>query len=73
MPRPELQAPPEIFYNEVEARKYTTSSRIVEIQVGFLIIIFTYFPVLPFSVGDSFFELTIGKDFWEGVGAPQFA
>ncbi|KAM0939359.1 putative methyltransferase type 11, 18S rRNA (guanine(1575)-N(7))-methyltransferase Bud23 [Dioscorea sansibarensis] len=32
MPRPELQAPPEIFYNEVEARKYTTSSRIVEIQ-----------------------------------------
>ncbi|ONK70608.1 uncharacterized protein A4U43_C05F35520 [Asparagus officinalis] len=32
MPRPELQAPPEIFYNESEARKYTTSSRIVEIQ-----------------------------------------
>ncbi|XP_039145920.1 18S rRNA (guanine-N(7))-methyltransferase RID2 [Dioscorea cayenensis subsp. rotundata] len=32
MPRPELQAPPEIFYNDVEARKYTTSSRIVEIQ-----------------------------------------
>lgn len=32
MPRPELQAPPEIFYNESEARKYTTSSRIIEIQ-----------------------------------------
>ncbi|KAJ0985181.1 hypothetical protein J5N97_003537 [Dioscorea zingiberensis] len=32
MPRPELQAPPEIFYNDTEARKYTTSSRIVEIQ-----------------------------------------
>ncbi|KQK01213.1 18S rRNA (guanine-N(7))-methyltransferase RID2 [Brachypodium distachyon] len=32
MPRPEVQAPPEIFYNEVEARKYTTSSRIIEIQ-----------------------------------------
>ncbi|XP_074573272.1 18S rRNA (guanine-N(7))-methyltransferase RID2 [Curcuma longa] len=32
MPRPELQAPPEIFYNEAEARKYTTSSRIIEIQ-----------------------------------------
>ncbi|KAI5063491.1 hypothetical protein GOP47_0022038 [Adiantum capillus-veneris] len=30
--RPELQAPPEIFYNESEARKYTTSSRIIEIQ-----------------------------------------
>lgn len=33
MPRPEVQAPPEIFYNETEARKYTTSSRIIEIQV----------------------------------------
>uniref|UniRef100_A0A0D9VMB0 Methyltransferase type 11 domain-containing protein n=1 Tax=Leersia perrieri TaxID=77586 RepID=A0A0D9VMB0_9ORYZ len=32
MPRPEVQAPPEIFYNESEARKYTTSSRIIEIQ-----------------------------------------
>ncbi|KAL5726571.1 18S rRNA (guanine(1575)-N(7))-methyltransferase [Ranunculus cassubicifolius] len=30
--RPEFQAPPEIFYNESEARKYTSSSRIVEIQ-----------------------------------------
>ncbi|KAF8389458.1 hypothetical protein HHK36_026153 [Tetracentron sinense] len=30
--RPELQAPPEIFYNDVEARKYTSSSRIIEIQ-----------------------------------------
>ncbi|KAL2631113.1 hypothetical protein R1flu_015799 [Riccia fluitans] len=30
--RPERQAPPEVFYNEREARKYTTSSRIVEIQ-----------------------------------------
>ncbi|XP_020596627.1 probable 18S rRNA (guanine-N(7))-methyltransferase [Phalaenopsis equestris] len=32
MTRPELQAPPEIFYNDTEARKYTTSSRIIEIQ-----------------------------------------
>ncbi|KAK8964634.1 hypothetical protein KSP40_PGU015417 [Platanthera guangdongensis] len=32
MPRPEFQAPPEIFYNDSEARKYTTSSRIIEIQ-----------------------------------------
>ncbi|CAN6464819.1 unnamed protein product [Victoria cruziana] len=30
--RPELQAPPEFFYNDTEARKYTTSSRIIEIQ-----------------------------------------
>lgn len=32
MTRPELQAPPEIFYNNTEAHKYTTSSRIIEIQ-----------------------------------------
>ncbi|KAL4309965.1 hypothetical protein GQ457_01G049270 [Hibiscus cannabinus] len=31
--RPELQAPPEIFYDDSEARKYTSSSRIAEIQV----------------------------------------
>ncbi|KAL3655432.1 hypothetical protein CASFOL_001218 [Castilleja foliolosa] len=30
--RPELQAPPEIFYNDGEARKYTSSSRIIDIQ-----------------------------------------
>ncbi|XP_062165296.1 18S rRNA (guanine-N(7))-methyltransferase RID2 [Alnus glutinosa] len=30
--RPELQAPPEIFYDDSEARKYTSSSRIIEIQ-----------------------------------------
>ncbi|XP_073056526.1 18S rRNA (guanine-N(7))-methyltransferase RID2-like isoform X2 [Primulina eburnea] len=30
--RPELQAPPEIFYNDEEARKYTSSSRIIDIQ-----------------------------------------
>ncbi|KAI6680877.1 hypothetical protein NL676_034758 [Syzygium grande] len=30
--RPEIQAPPEIFYNDFEARKYTSSSRIIEIQ-----------------------------------------
>lgn len=32
MSRPELQAPPEIFYDDAEARKYTSSSRIIEIQ-----------------------------------------
>lgn len=30
--RPELLAPPEIFYDDSEARKYTSSSRIIEIQ-----------------------------------------
>lgn len=32
MSRPELLAPPEIFYNNDEARKYTSSSRIIDIQ-----------------------------------------
>ncbi|KAK3587591.1 hypothetical protein CHS0354_032791 [Potamilus streckersoni] len=30
--RPEKQAPPEIFYNEDEARKYTSNSRMIEVQ-----------------------------------------
>lgn len=30
--RPEYQAPPEIFYNMEEARKYTSNSRMIEIQ-----------------------------------------
>ncbi|XP_013142426.1 PREDICTED: probable 18S rRNA (guanine-N(7))-methyltransferase isoform X1 [Papilio polytes] len=30
--RPEHQAPPELFYNEDEARKYTQNSRIIDIQ-----------------------------------------
>ncbi|XP_024543963.1 18S rRNA (guanine-N(7))-methyltransferase RID2 isoform X1 [Selaginella moellendorffii] len=34
MARPERQAPPELFYNESESRKYTTSSRIIHIQVN---------------------------------------
>lgn len=32
MSRPELTAPAQIFYNHTEARKYTTSSRVIEIQ-----------------------------------------
>ncbi|EGF98422.1 uncharacterized protein MELLADRAFT_54207 [Melampsora larici-populina 98AG31] len=32
MSRPEHQAPPEIFYNDTEAAKYTTSSRIQSVQ-----------------------------------------
>lgn len=30
--RPEHQAPPEVFYNDAEAKKYATSSRMMEIQ-----------------------------------------
>lgn len=30
--RPELSAPPDVFYNVEEARKYTTNSRIMDIQ-----------------------------------------
>jgi len=30
--RPELKAPPEVFYNEEEARKYTSNTRMIEIQ-----------------------------------------
>ncbi|XP_064612093.1 probable 18S rRNA (guanine-N(7))-methyltransferase [Liolophura sinensis] len=30
--RPERQAPPEIYYNEEEAKKYTSNSRMIEIQ-----------------------------------------
>ncbi|CAM9552111.1 unnamed protein product [Discosporangium mesarthrocarpum] len=32
MSRPELQTPPDLFYNAAEARKYHSSSRMVEIQ-----------------------------------------
>eukprot|EP00051_Salpingoeca_urceolata_P006684 m.88497 g.88497 ORF g.88497 m.88497 type:complete len:150 (+) comp14944_c1_seq1:286-735(+) len=32
MSRPEHQAPPEIFYNSEEAKKYTANSRIIQIQ-----------------------------------------
>ena len=32
--RPEHLAPPDIFYNEDEARKYTTNSRMIEIQTA---------------------------------------
>ncbi|XP_027332402.1 18S rRNA (guanine-N(7))-methyltransferase RID2-like isoform X1 [Abrus precatorius] len=35
--RPEVVAPPEIFYDDAEARKYTSSSRIVQIQVLLLL------------------------------------
>ncbi|KAG8234790.1 hypothetical protein J437_LFUL006622, partial [Ladona fulva] len=31
--RPEHRAPPEIFYNEEEAKKYTQNSRMIDIQL----------------------------------------
>lgn len=34
MSRPEHQAPPEVFYNDTEARKYATSSRMTNIQTS---------------------------------------
>eukprot|EP01099_Mayorella_cantabrigiensis_P007798 TRINITY_DN7068_c0_g1_i1.p1 TRINITY_DN7068_c0_g1~~TRINITY_DN7068_c0_g1_i1.p1 ORF type:complete len:299 (-),score=76.18 TRINITY_DN7068_c0_g1_i1:91-948(-) len=34
MSRPEILAPPDLFYNEIEAKKYTSSSRIIEIQAA---------------------------------------
>ena len=33
MSRPEHSAPPEIFYNEAEAEKYTNNTRMMNIQV----------------------------------------
>jgi 18S rRNA (guanine1575-N7)-methyltransferase len=30
--RPELVAPPEVFYNEEEARKYTSNSHMIDTQ-----------------------------------------
>ena len=32
MSRPELTAPADVFYNDTEARKYSQSSRVIEIQ-----------------------------------------
>lgn len=32
MSRPELQLPPDLYYNETESRKYTSSSRIIQVQ-----------------------------------------
>ena len=33
MSRPEHSAPPDIFYNEAEAEKYTNNTRMMNIQV----------------------------------------
>jgi hypothetical protein len=32
--RPELVAPPEVFYNEEEARKYTSNSHMIDTQAS---------------------------------------
>ena len=34
MSRPEHTGPPELFYNDSEAAKYTNNSRIIEIQMS---------------------------------------
>eukprot|EP00005_Dracoamoeba_jomungandri_P002832 CAMPEP_0174252362 /NCGR_PEP_ID=MMETSP0439-20130205/1865_1 /TAXON_ID=0 /ORGANISM="Stereomyxa ramosa, Strain Chinc5" /LENGTH=257 /DNA_ID=CAMNT_0015332885 /DNA_START=23 /DNA_END=793 /DNA_ORIENTATION=+ len=55
--RPELQAPPEIFYNDVEARKYATSSRMIEIQSQMS---FRALELLNLPEGESAYLLDIG-------------
>ncbi|KAK9455040.1 S-adenosyl-L-methionine-dependent methyltransferase [Dipodascopsis uninucleata] len=37
MSRPEIEAPPEVFYSDVESKKYTSSSRIQHIQAAMTI------------------------------------
>eukprot|EP00959_Pyramimonas_sp_CCMP1952_P128372 2684185-Pyramimonas_sp.AAC.2 len=51
MSRPEHIAPPEIFYNDTEAKKYARNSRMMEIQVG----------VHTISLSDLSCELRIRK------------
>ena len=52
--RPEHTAPPEIFYNSEEARKYTTNSRIMQIQVVDLSFLYlrTYSLVDDYLIGN---------------------
>jgi len=40
--RPEHTAPPDVYYNAEEARKYTTNSRIMQIQVQQAYLLDTY-------------------------------
>jgi hypothetical protein len=52
--RPERVAPPEIFYDDTEARKYTSSSRIIDIQV-----LFSFLLLFPFSFFFKFNSILI--------------
>lgn len=47
MSRPELQRPPDLFYDHTEARKYTSSSRIVQV------------PMLSWERKQGFFQLPV--------------
>jgi 18S rRNA (guanine1575-N7)-methyltransferase len=47
--RPERVAPPEIFYDDTEARKYTSSSRIIDIQVLFSFLLLFIFLQIQFN------------------------
>jgi hypothetical protein len=72
MPRPEIQAPPDVFYNEAEARKYTTSSRIIEIQVSKRsIYMFDSSFASLFDANPTDYTLFSGEDFGEGAGVAR--
>ncbi|CAJ0760474.1 24097_t:CDS:10, partial [Entrophospora sp. SA101] len=57
MPRPEYQAPPEIYYNDNEAKKYTSNSRIQTIQADMT---YRALELLNIPEGKSCFLLDIG-------------
>lgn len=59
--RPEVVAPPEIFYDDSEARKYTSSSRIVQIQVSFSSPSFDSQLHLIFSLWNLFVNFCVKK------------
>lgn len=57
MSRPEQIAPPEIFYNDIESKKYTASSRVQHIQAKMT---FRALDLLNLEEGKSHFLLDVG-------------
>ncbi|KAL6298208.1 S-adenosyl-L-methionine-dependent methyltransferase [Sparassis latifolia] len=57
MSRPELQAPPEIYYGDTEAKKYTNNSRIQQIQADMT---YRALELLNLPPDESAFVLDIG-------------
>lgn len=57
MSRPEQIAPPEIFYNDIESRKYTASSRVQHIQAKMTL---RALDLLNLEEGKSHFLLDVG-------------
>ncbi|OCH95567.1 S-adenosyl-L-methionine-dependent methyltransferase [Obba rivulosa] len=57
MSRPELQAPPEIYYGDVEAKKYTNNSRVQQIQADMT---YRALELLNLPPGDPALLLDIG-------------